>query len=162
MQRPPGTLPAFRVGRSPFFEPHLHVGAIAQLTQPFLIGLVTLSVEKSLARLDAPALGGHVRGTPLEHLNEMPSERSLDGLAYIHRLQLRKTPLEFRPGIPRVDPSQTSTPRSRAVVRIQAGQLSEVHSVYDAFPQAEQLPLGFVLGDEIVGVCTNIPQLAPL
>src|SRR6267154_2364733 len=115
-ERRGGTPPAFQVGRSPFFEPHFHVGAIAQLAQPFLIGLVALSVQKSLARLEALAFGRHVGRTPLQHLNEMPPERGLDGLAYIHRLQLRKSPLEFRHGIPRIDPYQISTPRSRAVV----------------------------------------------
>src|SRR5207247_10743892 len=61
------------------------------LFRSFLIGFVALSIENSLARLDALALGGHVRGTSLEHLNEVPSERSLDGLAYVHRLELRKS-----------------------------------------------------------------------
>src|SRR6266513_824232 len=156
-ERLPGTV--FLVERSPFFEPHFNVGAVAQLAQPFLIGLVTLSIENSFPRLDALAFGGHVRGTPLEHLNKMPSERSLDGLAYIHRFQLRKTPLEFRHGIARIDPAKVSTPRSRAVVRIQAGELGEVHAVYDAFPQAEQLPLCFVLGNEIVGARPNITHV---
>src|SRR6266849_3806124 len=158
-QRRGATPPAFQVGRSPFFEPHFHVGAIAQLAQPFLIGLVTFSVQKSLARLEALALGRHVGRTPLQHLNEMPPERSLDGLAYIHRLQLRKSPLEFRHGIAGIDPSQISAPRSRAVVRIQARELGEVHSVYDAFPQAEELPLGFVLGNELVGAYQNMTHM---
>src|SRR6195256_181017 len=154
-----GTPPAFQVGRSPFFEPHFHVGAIAQLAQPFLVGLVTFSVQESLARLEALALGRHVGRTPLQHLNEMPPERSLDGLAYIHRLQLRKSPLEFRHRIAGIDPSQISAPGSRAVVRIQAGELGEVHSVYDAFPQVEELPFGFVLGNELVGAYQNMTHM---
>ena len=89
----------------------------------------------------------------------MPSEGSLDGLAYIHRFQLRKSPLEFRHGIARIDPSQISSPRSRAVVRIKARELREVHSVDDAFPQAEELPLGFVLGNEIVGTCQDMTHV---
>src|SRR5258707_6060296 len=97
------------------------------------------------------AFGRHVCGTPLQHVNEMPPERGLDGLAYIHRLQLRKSPLEFRHGIAGIDPSQISAPGSRTVVRIQASELGEVHSVYDAFPQTEELPLCFVLGNELVG-----------
>src|SRR5260221_178870 len=129
----PETPPVFRVGRSPFFEPHLDVGAVAQLAKPFLKGLVTLSIENDLARLDALALRGHVRGAPLEHLDEMPSEGGLDGLAYIHLLQLDKGPLEFRHGIARIDPSEISSPGSRPVVRIEPGELREVHPVYDAF-----------------------------
>src|SRR6266705_6451897 len=89
----------------------------------------------------------------------MPSEGSLDGLDYIHRLQHRKNPLELRYGIAGIDPSHISSPRSRTVVRIQAGELGEVHAVYDAFPQAEQLPLGLVLGNEIVGACQNMTHV---
>jgi len=55
-QRLPGTPPlfsrAFTVLRAAFPRRR-----IAQLPQPFLKSLVTLSVEKSLARLDALALG---------------------------------------------------------------------------------------------------------
>src|SRR5258706_418817 len=89
----------------------------------------------------------------------MPPDRVLDGLYYIHLLQLPKSPLEFLHGIAGIDPSQISAPGSRTVVRIQAGELGEVDSVYDAFPQVEELPFGFVLGNELVGAYQNMTHM---
>src|ERR1700694_2130679 len=42
---------------------------------------------------------------------------------------------------------------------MQPPQRVKVRSVYDAFPQAEQLPVGFVLGNELVGAYQNMTHM---
>src|SRR5882724_11804473 len=104
----------------------LDVGRIAQLPQPFGVGLVGLAVAQRLARLDAPALGRDVARAPFEHLDDVIAERRAHGLADLADLQLLVGALEFRHGIAGVHPVELAAARRRAVVGVLARQLAKI------------------------------------
>src|SRR5437868_973749 len=68
-------------------EPQLDVGFVAQLPQPLLVGLVGLALAQRLPGLLPHPLRRHFGGAPLEHLDEVVTERRLDRLADLARLQ---------------------------------------------------------------------------
>src|SRR3970282_2169604 len=57
-----------------FLKPQLDVDLVAQLAQPFLVGLLGLPLAQRHARLQAPALRAHVGRAALEHLDEVVAE----------------------------------------------------------------------------------------
>src|SRR4051812_2278601 len=60
----------------------LDEGAVARLPQPVLVRLVGLARADRLARGGLLAVVGQLVGAPLEHLDQVPAERRLDGLAH--------------------------------------------------------------------------------
>src|SRR5258706_16269828 len=79
-----------------FFEPDLNVRAVAQLPQPFLVGLVRLALAQRLARDEALALRGQAAGAPLHPLHQVPAEWSLHRLADLAWLERVHDPPDFR------------------------------------------------------------------
>src|SRR6267143_6769226 len=59
----------------------LDVGLVAQLPQPFLVGLVGLALAQRLTRLQALALRREVARAALEHLDQVIAERRAHGRA---------------------------------------------------------------------------------
>src|SRR5437764_7112858 len=87
-----------------FIKPQLDVGLVAQLPQPFLIGLVGLALAQRLARLQALALGGDVARAALEDLDEVVAEGRAHRRADLAHLQFLVGALELRHGVAGVDP----------------------------------------------------------
>src|SRR5947207_1891568 len=97
-----------------FVKPQLDVGLVAQLPQPFRVGLVRLAVADRLARLQAPALGREVARAPLEHLDQVVAERRAHRLAYLADLQVLVRALELRHRVARIHPVEIAAARRGA------------------------------------------------
>src|SRR5689334_14275303 len=63
-------------------KPQLDVSLVAQLPQPFLVGLVGLALAQRRACLQPPAFGGHVARAPLEHLDQVVAKGRAHRLAH--------------------------------------------------------------------------------
>src|SRR5438105_15386732 len=57
-----------------FLKPQLDVGLVAQLPQPFLVGLVGLALAQRLARLLSAALGAEIARAALEDLDQVVAD----------------------------------------------------------------------------------------
>src|SRR6185436_591911 len=77
-------------------KPQLDVGLIAQLAQPFLVGLVGLALSQRGARLAPAALRRQVRRTPLQDLDQVVAEGGADRLAHLADRQAGIGALEVR------------------------------------------------------------------
>src|SRR5207248_11207499 len=71
-----------------FLKPQLDIGRIAQLAQPFLVGLVGLALAQRLARLHAAALGTEIARAALENLDQVVAEGRAHRLAELADLEL--------------------------------------------------------------------------
>src|SRR5207245_7136976 len=71
-----------------FLKPQLDVGLVAQLAQPFLVGLVGLALAQRLARLHAAALRTEIARAALENLDQVIAERRAHRLAQFADLEL--------------------------------------------------------------------------
>src|SRR5438552_8342112 len=87
-----------------FLKPQLDVGLVAQLAQPFLVGLVGLALAQRLARLHAAALGTEVARAALENLDQVVAEGRAHRPAHFADLELFVGALEFGHRVAGVDP----------------------------------------------------------
>src|SRR5436190_1662297 len=103
-----------------FLKPQLDVGLVAQLPQPFRVGLVGLALAQRLARLQPAPFGAEIARAALEHLDQVVAERRADRLADLADLELLVGALEFRHRVARIDPVELPAARGRAVVGMHA------------------------------------------
>src|SRR3989442_12190241 len=131
-----------------FLKPQLDVGLVAQLAQPFLVGLVGLALAQRLARLHAAALGTEVARAALENLDQVVAEGRAHRLAHVVDLQLFVGALEFGHGVAGVDPIQLAATRRGAIVGMHARELGEIGAPGDdALAQVDELAPRLGLGN---------------
>src|SRR5262249_53176338 len=111
---------------SPLLEAHLDVGAVAQLPQPFLVGLVGLALLEREARLHALALDRQPARAALDELDQVVAERRLDRLADLARLERHEGALELGHRVARQYPAEVAALRRAAILRVQTRELGEV------------------------------------
>src|SRR6267142_1997991 len=133
-----------------FLKPQLDVGLVAELPQPFLVGLVGLALAQRLAHLQPAAFGADVARAALEDLDQVVAERGAHRLAHLADLQLFVGALELRHRVAGVDPVELAAARRRAVVGMHARELGEVGAPGDdAIAQVEQLAARLRLGHRL-------------
>src|SRR5437016_400835 len=131
-----------------FLKPQLDVGLVAQLAQPFLVGLVGLALAQRLARLHAAALRTEIARAPLENLDQVIAERRAHRLAQFADLELFVGALELGHRVAGVDPVELAAARRGAVVGMHARELGEIGAAGDdALAQVEELAAGLGLGN---------------
>src|SRR5712692_365651 len=135
-----------------FLKPQLDVGLVAQLAQPFLVGLVGLALAQRLTRLHAPALGTEIARAALENLDQVVAERRAHRLAHVADFELFVGALEFGHRVAGVDPIQLAATRRRAIVGMHARQLGEIGTAGDdTVAQVEELAARLGLGHRFAG-----------
>src|SRR6185503_19893533 len=108
------------------FEAHLDVGAVTQLEQPVLVGLVGLALFQGGARLQAAAVLGQAGCPPLHHLDQVPAERRFHRLADLARLERVHDALELGHRITGQQPVEVAAARSAAVSGMLARQFGKI------------------------------------
>src|SRR5574340_305736 len=88
--------------------PDFDIGRIADLAHPVLEGLVALALANGLTRQQFLAFLRDVLAAAPQHLDQVPAERRLHGVADLARLQCVHRFLEFGHGIARIDPAEVA------------------------------------------------------
>src|SRR2546428_508260 len=142
-----------------FLKPQLDVGLVAQLAQPFLVGLVGLALAQRLARLHAAALGTEIARAALENLDQVVAEGRAHRLAHFADLELFVGALEFRHRVAGVDPVELAAARRGAVVGMHARQLGEIGAAGDyTVAQVDKLAARVGLGHRFLGPDQDVPH----
>src|SRR5881396_2613328 len=140
-------------------KPQLDVGLVAQLAQPFLVGLVGLALAQRLARLHAAPLGTEIARAALENLDQVVAEGRAHRLAHFADLELFVGALEFGHRVAGVDPVELAAARRGAVVGMHARQLGEIGAAGDdAIAQIAQAPPRLALGHRVARADQDVPQ----
>ena len=134
-------------------------GAVANLTQPVLIGIIELAVAQGLAGSRPLAFPGNVALAAFENLDQVHAKLGLHHRADLVVLQRVHRPLEIRHRIARADPAEVAALGRRAVLRIEAGQFGEITAIDQAFADNFHLVARLGFGHHFVDADQDVARM---